>query len=380
METSGLELCLRVVKTQQNTCFPCGWFLHRYTRDALAFSRVGVYHPGNVGQAYLSAMAALALCACSAGAQIIGSSSSQPINVRGQVYAPQGGQLQQSIRVELKSDDASRPPDFVFTDGSGRFFLHNLFPGRSYTVTVESDGKNWATTSVRFIPSGFRPTVQIDLNPLEKQVAEGGARVSVAELKQDVPADARKEFEAALELMAQGESARARPLLARAIELYPDFVSARNELAVALLKEGDLAGAEAQLRRALETDATAVRPLLNLGLCLYRQQRYPDALPFLDKAVQLDPNLSGAQLLLGITLVMAGNDHRAEATLKRAYAQGGRRNARAQFYLARLYTRRKDYSRAALALETYLREVPDDPNASELRETLERLRSGNPQP
>ena len=303
-----------------------------------------------------------------------------PVNVHGQVSAPRGGPLQQVIRLQLASDDALRPPEYLFTDSNGRFILYFLNIGTSYTVTVESDGKNWATTSVSFIVTDRRTAVNIDLRPLEKNVTRGDPKVSIAELKQNIPKDARKEYEAAMELFAQGEHARARPLLERAIVLYPDFVDARNELSVALMKEGKLADAEAQLRRALQIDATAVRPLLNLRLCLYRQERYADSLSFLEKALQLEPEQPTGQLLLGITLVMLRDDARAEPALLRAYELGGKRVARAQFYLARLYTRRKDYSRAAEALETYLRDVPGDLNAVELRKTLDRLRTANSQP
>ena len=320
---------------------------------------------------------ALFLCSLNAVGQI---QRGGPVNARGQVYAPEGGPLQQVIRLELASSDGLRPPEYVFTDSNGRFILRGLIPGSSYTITVETDGKNWATTSVSFIPTDFRAAVQVDLRPLERKAVVGDPRVSIGELKQNIPNDARKEYEAAMELFLQGEHARARPFLERAIELYPDFVNARNELSVALMKEGKLAEAEAQLRRALQADATAVRPLLNLGLCLYRQGRYADSLAFLEKALQLQPAHPTGQLLLGITFVMLGDDTRAEPALVRAYELGGKRTARAQFYLARLYARRKDYGRAAAALDTYLRDVPDDSNAGELRKTLDRLRAAHSQP
>jgi tetratricopeptide (TPR) repeat protein len=302
------------------------------------------------------------------------------VNVRGQVFAPGGGPLQQVVRLQLQSDDALRPPDYIFTDSNGRFILYSLNIGTSYTITVESDGKNWPTTSVSFIVTDRRMTVNIDLRPLESKASRGEATVSIAELKQNVPKDAKKEYDAAMELFARGEHGRARPLLERAIELYPDYVDARNELSVALLKEGKLADAETQLRRALQIDGAAVRPLLNLGLCLYRQERYADALPFLEKALQLEPEQPNGQLLLGINLVILGDDARAEPALLRAYELGGKRVARAQFYLARLYIRRKDHRRAAEALETYLRDVPGDPDAVELRKTLEQLRTARTQP
>jgi Flp pilus assembly protein TadD len=307
------------------------------------------------------------------------SSSSSPdstlVDLRGQFYLPWGEPLQQSIRFRLLSDDASRPPDYVFTDSKGSFVLYRVRPYATYSIVVESDGKNWGATTSRFLVSGGRsPTIQIQLEPFRKDPVPGGRSISSASLQQKIPGPARKQFESALKLIDKNKDAAAQPLLERAIELFPDYVDARNELAVALLKAGNLTDAEQQLRRALAVDSTAVRPLLNLGLCLQRQQRYAEAEPFLEKAVQLRPDHAPSLLLLGTNLVLSGDDTHAEPQLLRAYDLGGTEVARANLLLAQLYTRRKDYARAAAALETYLRDVPDAPDASHLREILDQLR------
>ncbi|MCL5287897.1 MAG: tetratricopeptide repeat protein [Acidobacteria bacterium] len=152
-------------------------------------------------------------------------------------------------------------------------------------------------------------------------------------------------------------------------------MEARNELAVIHMREGRLAQAETLLRRALEIDNAAVRVQLNLGLCLSRQERYADALPFFERGVQLQPANANGNLLLGSTLFLLGSDTRAEPVLLRAYEQGGKHCARAQYYLSRLYARQKNYARAAAALEIYLRDLPDEPNAEPLRVTLAKLRA-----
>lgn len=303
------------------------------------------------------------------------SADSTLVNLRGQFYLPWGEPLQQSIRFQLLSDNASRPPDYVFTDSKGSFILYRLRAYATYSIVVESDGKTWGPTTSRFLVGGGRsPTVQIQLEPFRKDPVPGGKSISSASLQQKVPGPARKQFESALKLIDKSKYADAQPLLERAIELFPDYVEARNELAVALLKSGNLADAEQHLRRALAVDSTAVRPLLNLGLCLQRQQRYADAEPFLEKAVQLRPDHAVSLLLLGTNLVLSGDDTHAEAQLMRAYDLGGTEVARANLLLAQLYTRRKDYARAAAALETYLRDVPDAPDAAQLRSVLDQLR------
>lgn len=299
------------------------------------------------------------------------------VTVRGQIFSPEGGPIQKHLRFELISDNASRPPAYYFTDSHGRISLPGLTADASFTIRMETDDESYATTSVQFYTTGPRPTVQVDLRPLAREVAVGRPVVSVAELRQDIPAPARKEYDAGMEMSSRGELLEAQQRFARASELFSDFVAARNELSVLLMKQGDLAGAEAHLRRALATDATAVRPLLNLGLCLYRQLRYAEALPHLERATQLAPRQPGGHLLLGIALVMSGNDAAGEPILLRAYEYEGVKAARAQFYLSHIYTRRKDYARAAAALESYLRDRPEEPHAADLHRTLDKLRAAS---
>ena len=282
--------------------------------------------------------------------------------------------MEGNIRFRLSGEDGERPPEIFDTDSKGSCVLYSMTQGASYTLVVDSDGKNWATTTERFYALGPRPYVTIHLRPMESAASMAGS-VSVAELNRNIPRGARNEYGAAVEQLAKGDLARARKSFERSVELYPDFVEARSELAALLMRDGDNAGAEALLRRALEIDNSAVRATLNLGLCLYRQRRFADALPFLERGVQLQPVNGNAHMLLGITLVLSGDDTRAEPILLRAYEQGGKHCARAQYYLSRLYTRQKNYARAAEALEVFLRDLPGDPDAESLRATLTKLRA-----
>ena len=282
--------------------------------------------------------------------------------------------MEGNIRFRLSGDGGQQPPETFDTDSKGSFVLYSLSQNASYTLIVDSDGKNWATTSEHFYVLGPRPFVNVNLRPFVSEASTAGS-VSVAELGQNIPRAARREYGAAMDQMAAGEFDRARKSFQHAIQLYPDFVEARSELSVLLMREGDTAGAEALLRRALEINNAAVRPTLNLGLCLYRQERFAEALPYLERGVQLQPANAQGNLLLGIILVKSGENARAEAILLRAYEQGGKQCARAQYYLSRIYTVQKNYPRAAEALEAYLRDLPNEPNAESLRATLVKLRA-----
>ncbi len=338
----------------------------------LRLSLFRAYHQCTVKRLALPVLLSLIFCG-TAAAQL---TTSARVNARGQVYAPSGAAMQVNVRIQLSGEDGQRPPEILDTDSKGAFVIYNLTQGASYTLIVDSDGKNWATTIEHFYALGPRPFVTIHLRPPENATAVGAA-VSVAELNQNVPRAARREYESGVQQVVAGNLEGARKSFQHAIELFPEFVEARSELAAVLMHDGDLSGAEALLRRALEIEGPAVRPTLNLGLCLSRQQRYAAALPFLERGVQLQPVNPKGNLVYGITLAMTGDDDRAEPVLRKAYEQGGKPFTKAQLHLARLYARQKKYDRAAEALETYLRDLPDAPSADDLRVTLAKLRAAS---
>jgi Tfp pilus assembly protein PilF len=349
-------------------CAPAHFFL-------LASIKQQDYHPRNVKKQWLIALVGALIFCTSASAQQP-SAARQSVTARGQVYAPNGEPLHVVIRMELSGEDGQRPPYKFFTDSKGTFVINEMVQGATYTLIVETDGKTWASTSQTIFISGTRPFVTVQLRPIEHTPSSAtSASVSVAELNQNVPRAARREYDAAVEQLSEGNAERARKSFERAIELFPDFVGARSELAALMMREGELAPAEVLLRRAVEIDSAAALPLFNLGLCLYRQQRYADALPFLERGVQLQPVNANGNLIFGMTLVMAGDDARAEPVLRKAYELGGKHYAKAQLYLSRLYTRQKKYDRAAEALDAYLRDLPDVPDAEALRATLVKLRA-----
>lgn len=304
----------------------------------------------------------------------IGSQCSEvQVNVR--IYAPQGGPLQETIRFTLVAEDGHRPPEDFYTDSRGIYNFSSLRPLRNYTILVPGDGRRFGDTRHSFIAMCRQMSVPVQLSDVMLRQESKGPSVSLYSLKQDVPRAARREYDQAIDQLEKDDATRALKHLERAVQLFPDYVEALNELAVLQMKAGELAAAEQNLRHALSIDAAAVLPLLNLGLVLMRQEKYADAIEPLEKATQLAPANARAYMLLGSAQMAAGRAEPAELSLQRAYELGGKNMARANLELARLYARRSLYDRAVASLSKYLDDVPDDPNSASLKETLERLRA-----
>lgn len=172
-----------------------------------------------------------------------------------------------------------------------------------------------------------------------------------------------------------GKHKEAADLLTRLARSNPDRVSKINPpLIEALMGAQQWAQAEQELNRGLslnELDTVDLR--IKMGAVRMRQGKFADAVAVLREAVEARPDSALAQLDLGGALLQTGGLDEAEASLRRAYEIKGSVMAGAQLLLGQLYFQKKDYPKAIEAFTTYLRDLPDAPNAAQVREAIEKL-------
>jgi tetratricopeptide (TPR) repeat protein len=89
----------------------------------------------------------------------------------------------------------------------------------------------------------------------------------------------------------QGDPQAAIELYQRAVALDPDDADIRFDLGSALLESGDPKAARAEFDRVLAAQPDRARAHLFAGIAAYRDGAHRDALPHLNRAVDLDPSL-----------------------------------------------------------------------------------------
>jgi tetratricopeptide (TPR) repeat protein len=294
-------------------------------------------------------------------------------SIKGRVILESGNAVSQAVQVTLSNVRGTQSR--IYSDYQGQFEIRNLPPGE-YTLEIEGDRLVYEVTSERVGVLAGVPTV-VTLKLKEKSAKEttkaAGAVASVSELSKDVPPKARREFERASKSANDGKTDEAIAHLRRAIEEYPDFLMAHNDLGVQLLGQEKLDEAASEFRRAVEIDAKAFNPTLNLGLVLVRQQRYEEAVEILRQAVALESTSAAAHLYLGLALKGIGDLEAAEPELKSAYSGGGDIGLIALFHLGDLYLKRGDRTLARQAFELYLRQSPNGPYAAQARQLIGHL-------
>lgn len=156
---------------------------------------------------------------------------------------------------------------------------------------------------------------------------------------------------------------------------HPDQPKIHPPLIEALIEARQWPQAEEELQRALAVKGSDTVDLkIKLGMVTLRQGKFPTAVAAFREATSAEPDNALAQFNLGAALLESGDLDAAETALRRAYQIEGPKVPGAQLQLGQLYFRKKDYPKAIDAFEAYLRDLPNAPNAAQVKEAVDKLR------
>jgi len=176
----------------------------------------------------------------------------------------------------------------------------------------------------------------------------------------------------------QAKYKQAVALLEQLHKENPSLVEIRVPLADALMAEGQLDLAEPHLRAAAADDRLDRNSSGNahylLGLLFNRKERFEEAITELTIAAKVIPNSARTHLQLGGALLQVKKMDDAERELLTAYRLGGAQMAGAQLLLGQIYHEQKKYESVIRAYEQYLSDLPQAPNAGELRAVINKIR------
>ena len=152
----------------------------------------------------------------------------------------------------------------------------------------------------------------------------------------------------------QGDLIRAKPPLAKALEIDPEHVEARVLNAVVLQAQNEYELAEENYLAALRVNPTHAQALNNYAAFLYSRARYNDAIAVLEKLVLDTSYRARPQAFenLGLAQVQAGATEAAQRSFQRALELNFRQ-PRSSLELAAIAFEQKDFSQAQSQLITY---------------------------
>jgi tetratricopeptide (TPR) repeat protein len=286
--------------------------------------------------------------------------------------------------IQVKLQSFVYPEITVFADSNGTFSFKSLAPA-SYTVIIDAgseyeiarepvmiDGDVSSSRTGVVLPSvPRRYSVLVYLQPKMRVTAKPGTiNAKLAE----VPAEARTLYEKSLEAGRAGDSKGAVKLLKSAIDKYPEFPLALNELGLQYLKLGDAPSAVDALHSAVDFAPDDFTPRLNYGIALLQSKNFSLAESQLSEALKKNATSPTAYLYLGIARINLKNFDEAETTLLKAVDLGGDSVNLARYYLGGIYWYKKEYKRAADELEQYLKHAPNAADSERIKSTIKDLR------
>ena len=287
--------------------------------------------------------------------------------IRGRVTLPSGFAAESYARITLRNQQSILST--LYTNSSGEFQIRNLSEGIYFVDAEISNSKFEGAT--RRVELGRGLMVDLTLELREKKdpsITRASKVVSAAELRQAVPAAAKKQYELGLKFVSKGDFQQAANHFQQALTIYPEYLAARNDLGAQYLKLKRIDEAEEHFVMVLSNDPKNFNAKFNMGLVQVERRNYTEAISLLHQAVAIDSTRPVARLWIGVAKLEMGDVESAEAELTRALIMGGEECVAAHYHLARIFRSRGDFAEAARSVRSYIQMAPKGELIKEAKE------------
>jgi tetratricopeptide (TPR) repeat protein len=331
-----------------------------------------------------------------------GAGSQRPISVRGNVAVEGGLTPPGPIEIELVCQGQAQPQGK--TDAKGSFLVDlgaNRFQGASSASVGSSaagsgfggalsgqtqvDGMSVLSMmgcSLRAVLAGYRSD-QADLSRLRVGEAAnvgtiflhklgdaGGVTVSATSLS--APRDAQRAYAAGRNFLAKQRVADAQKEFAKAVEVYPQYAEAWQDLGAVLQSQNKPAEARKAYLGAITADPKFVRPYLSLARLSAVERNWKDVLEKTAALRQLSPDgYPQAFYYSAVAHYNLNNNESAFADAQQAVKlDTAHAVPLAEQLLGVLYSERGDHKSAAEQFRGYIQHVPPGTNVDAVKALL----------
>jgi hypothetical protein len=272
-----------------------------------------------------------------------------------------------STKIELMKSGASMASGF--TDKNCNVYLLGIVPG-DYRLVVSGRGFAGVETSgITLNQFDTGPiNVQIPRSHPEGQNVLSSASTSVADL--NIPKGAAREFDKASHAMALSDWKSAARSLGRAIDIYPQYAAAYNNLGVVDARLGDRSKEAKDLQQAIAIDSRYVEAYVNMARMNIAESKFSDAETALRRANSLRSE-DGVILVL-LTYAEFMNHHLDDAVndCKKVHALNNVPHAFAHWTAAFALEQNSQIAQAGDEFRAYISEEPNGERADAARKEL----------
>lgn len=198
--------------------------------------------------------------------------------------------------------------------------------------------------------------------------AEGN---TVSAVSLAAPKDARRAYDRGMEALKKQKADEARKDFAKAVELYPKYATAWQELGK-LQAPGDAEAARKSFGSAIEADPKFTAPFMHLAVLALQEKNWQEVAQLTEKIVKLDPfDYPQAFFYNAVANYNLRNLEIAEQSALQAEKLDTRHlMPQVNQLLGMMLAMRRDFPGAAAEFRNYLKVAPDGPEAATVRSQL----------
>lgn len=289
---------------------------------------------------------------------------------------PNEQRLQESIHVQLLNATGVPIMD-TFSSQDGTVTFHAV-PAGSYKLKL--DGAEIKDSTTDTFQIGYMEHMHMEWvhvspkeNAQQQSIAGAGPMISASEL--NVPPKAQSEMEKGMEAFGKGDMKKASEKLLKAVDMYPKYARAWNNLGVVRMRENDKEGARDAWQKGIEADSRFAPCYMNLARLSIMNNQMPEALTFITKGLSFDPNnVEGLSLLAKEQLLTKQYD-KALISARKVHGLPHDHLADVHLIAGEALWHQGHDSEAVQEYEQYLKEYPDSPKAAVVRAAMAQIQA-----
>ncbi|HUQ50114.1 MAG TPA: tetratricopeptide repeat protein [Terriglobales bacterium] len=198
---------------------------------------------------------------------------------------------------------------------------------------------------------------------------------TIPAVRLNVPPRALSELEKGTRALSDQSWKAARSSFEKAIEIYPSYDLAYNNLGVVLMELGETAKGRQAFEKAVELNGSFPRALINLAKIELAEKRFAQAYLLLQKAASTEPLNPQAWFLSTQAALYAEDPDAAIASAQRLHSLEHASYAVAHYLAGKAFEARDLKDQALQEYETFIKEAPQDPNVPLAQKQIQRLKS-----
>jgi len=313
--------------------------------------------------------------------------------ISGKVALDDGNELTDSAAIQVTC--RSQRHTEAYTDRHGNFSFQfastsaeagNVGDASATMMTrtaTSEELRDWRDCEIQAVLPGYRSEVvdlstrlstleSVDLGQITLHRLEHVEGTSISVTSALAPASAKKALEKAREEEKKGKSSQAEQSLQKAVQIYPKFAVAWNELGRIQLEKPDVAAAKHSFEQAVEADPKYVNPYNGLAGLAFQANEWKQVADITNQLLSLNPvNFPRAYFYNGVAQYYLGDTDAAEKVTRQGIRVDDAHDVpQLEYLLGIILIKKHQYQQATVELEQYLNRVKEPAEVEQAKKQL----------